>query len=431
MKTLTRLTLAAAAMLTVGGTSSVYGQAGRQQTAIYIRDDTRITLGTSHPSGISDPNSTARQNIVDTANCNPARTSGYSDVGVTSVWLHTGLLTCMRNLANTYGYTYRVTEIAGGDHSSGSYHYRGTAFDVGTINGSGVSSSNPYWSTFNQRCRNAGSIESLGPGDAGHSTHVHNAWSSGTSASSAGGCVEAANNAAVVSMSYPSTVNPGQTFSATITMNNNGGTHWIADNGYVLGSQNPQDNSRWGTGRVGFAGTISPGQNHAFTFTCTAPTTAGSYAFDWKMVQEGVQWFGATAGGGINVAGPSVIVDNAEATYTGSWAVASSAADKYGADYRYRSTAPLSEPATFTGNISAGSKGVYAWWPQGSNRSTTAPYLVTHAAGSTTVSKNQQVNGGSWQLLGTWNFNAGNNTVKLSCWTTTGFIVVADAVKWQ
>lgn len=126
-----------------------------------------------------------------------------------------------------------------------------------------------------------------------------------------------------------------------------------------------------------------------------------------------------------------VIVDNQAATYVGTWAVGSSSADKYGADYHFRSTAAVSEPATFTGNITAGSKGVYAWWPAGANRSATAPFIVAHAGGTTTVSKNQQVSGGSWQHLGTWSFNAGNNTVKLSCWTTTGFVVVADAVKWQ
>src|SRR5687767_14479349 len=116
MNTLTRSSLVAALLVTAAASQSAHGQAGRQQTAIYIRDDSRITLATSHPSGISDPASTARQNIVDTADCKAAKTSGYSDVGVTSVWLHTGLLSCMRSLANTYGYTYRVTEIAGGDH---------------------------------------------------------------------------------------------------------------------------------------------------------------------------------------------------------------------------------------------------------------------------------------------------------------------------
>jgi uncharacterized protein affecting Mg2+/Co2+ transport len=271
------------------------------------------------------------------------------------------------------------------------------------------------------------------PGDNIHPGYITENYNGGPLRSGvAARRTPAQNNAAVVSMYYPSTVVVGSSFSATVTMNNNGNTHWVNSNGYNLGSQNPQDNQRWGLGRVGFAGTISPGQSYGFNFNCTAPTTAGSYAFDWKMVQDGVEWFGATATGGINVVtANAVIVDNPAATYVGSWATGSSSTDKYGADYRYHSTAAVSEPATFTGNITAGTHNVYAWWPQGANRSATAPYVVYHSAGSTTVPKNQQSGGGTWQLLGNWSFNAGNNDVKLSCWTTTGFIVVADAVKWE
>lgn len=133
------------------------------------------------------------------------------------------------------------------------------------------------------------------------------------------------------------------------------------------------------------------------------------------------------------------IKDNSAATFTGtSWIVASTAADKYGADYRYRSTAAVSEPATFTGPAAAGSQYmIHARWPAGANRSVTAGYQIAHSGGTTTVNCNQQANGGAWMKLvnpgradGNWSLNAANN-VKLSCWTTTGFIVVADAVKWQ
>lgn len=244
----------------------------------------------------------------------------------------------------------------------------------------------------------------------------------------------AANNAAVVSLSHPSSVVAGSVFSASVTMNNNGGTTWTTDGTpHRLGSQNPQDNTRWGTSRIGLSANVSPGQNHTFTANFTAPTTPGTYPFDWKMVEDGVQWFGATATGSITVTAPStaVIVDNPAATFLGPWSVGSASTDKFGADYRFRSTAAISEPATFTGSLTAGGKNVSAWWPQGANRSTATPYIVAHAGGTTTVNKNQQVNGGSWQLLGNWSFNAGNNTVKVSCWAATGFVVMADAVKWE
>src|SRR5688572_18360386 len=88
MNTKTCLILAAATAAVVFSNSNVFAQAGRQETAIWIRDNGSITLQDYHPSGISDPDSTARANINDTAACNTAETSNYSDVGETEVWLH-------------------------------------------------------------------------------------------------------------------------------------------------------------------------------------------------------------------------------------------------------------------------------------------------------------------------------------------------------
>ena len=63
-----------------------------------------------------------------------------------------------------------------------------------------------------------------------------------------------------------------------------------------------------------------------------------------------------------------------------------------------------------------------------SNRSASAPYIIYHSTGTATVRVNQQVNGGKWNYLGTWAMSTGK--VQLSCWTTTGYVVVADAIKW-
>ncbi|MGI8966979.1 MAG: peptidoglycan-binding domain-containing protein, partial [Limisphaerales bacterium] len=141
----------------------------RQELAEKIRDNSRIYLATTHTSGVID-SANARQTIVDTANGNQAKRSAYGTAPGGSVWLDPRMLDCMDKLEGVYGYSYSVSETSGGSHSSGSYHYDGTAFDVYIINGVGVSSSNPYWSTFNQRCRDMGSIESLGPGCPGHDT---------------------------------------------------------------------------------------------------------------------------------------------------------------------------------------------------------------------------------------------------------------------
>ena len=126
-----------------------------------------------------------------------------------------------------------------------------------------------------------------------------------------------------------------------------------------------------------------------------------------------------------------IVVDNTSAAFsvTGSWSTGTSSTDKYGSDYRYHSTQAVSEPATWAPSLSSGNYAVYAWWPQGSNRCASAPYIVHYNGGSATIYENQQANGGKWNLLGTWSFANGNN-VQLSCWQATGYVVMADAIKF-
>ena len=98
-----------------------------------------------------------------------------------------------------------------------------------------------------------------------------------------------------VSQSVPTTLTTGQTTAVGVTMKNTGTNVWTAAAGYKLGAQNPQDNDTWGTGRVNLAAGDSIDQNaqKTFTFTINAPSTPGTYNFQWRMVQEGVAWFGA------------------------------------------------------------------------------------------------------------------------------------------
>jgi len=136
----------------------------------------------------------------------------------------------------------------------------------------------------------------------------------------------------------------------------------------------------------------------------------------------------------INPTVQRVTVDNSSSGFSASsnWGTATWAADKYGADYRHRNTQAISDAATWTGNLpSSGSWKVYAWWCAETNRATSAPYIVHHSGGSSTVNVNQTINGGKWNLLGTYNFGSGNQQVQLSCWTGSGDVVIADAVRWE
>ncbi len=173
---------------------------------------------------------------------------------------------------------------------------------------------------------------------------------------------------------------------------------------------------------------ISGATGSSYTKSNAQPADQGNYT----VVVSNVAGSATSTAASLSVK-ITLILDNSDAGFTAStnWSTGTSATDKYGTNYRFRNVANVSDTATWTANLAnAGSYTIYAWWSQGSNRSITAPYIVTHAAGSTTVNKNQQANGGSWQSLGTFTLNAGSNNVKLSCWTTNGTIVLADAIKW-
>jgi hypothetical protein len=153
------------------GAGGVEGE--RQDLARQILADRGITLATRHVSGVVD-RANAKQNITDTAAGKAATRSSYGTAPGRTVDLNVATLRAMVALGRTY--SYRVSEVAGGSHSSGSLHYAGRAFDVDQINGQPVSRSRPVYRAFLEAARKLGADERLGPGDAGHDTHVHAGW---------------------------------------------------------------------------------------------------------------------------------------------------------------------------------------------------------------------------------------------------------------
>lgn len=117
--------------------------------------------------------------------------------------------------------------------------------------------------------------------------------------------VAAPNNAQFQSQNVPTQMVPGQTYPITIVFRNNSTASWTEAGAYRLGTQNPQDNATWGINRVPTE-SVAPDGFKTFTFNVTAPSTPGTYNFQWRMVQEGVQWFGDyTPNVAINVAAVS------------------------------------------------------------------------------------------------------------------------------
>jgi hypothetical protein len=125
-----------------------------------------------------------------------------------------------------------------------------------------------------------------------------------------------------------------------------------------------------------------------------------------------------------------VVVDDSSAGFVGSWPLSSSTSGYYGSGYRYRWAGSGSNTATWSFSIPlTGSWRVYAMWTSGSNRASDAPYTVYHAGGATIVDVNQQVNGGSWVAIGTYSFNAGSGSVRLT--DNANGVVIADAIKLE
>jgi hypothetical protein len=160
-------------------------------------------------------------------------------------------------------------------------------------------------------------------------------------------------------------------------------------------------------------------------------TDLGMSNNDW--VEVTYLW---TTGGGTPTG--SIVVDNNNAnndatkarfSLVGTWSTGTSAGF-HGNNYHFAATEAVSAPAVFEFYLpAAATKTIDAWWVAGTNRSPTAPFIVTTASGNVTVNVNQQVNGARWNTLGTWAFPAGWNKVQLSRWTGSGYVVMADAIQ--
>jgi Ig-like domain from next to BRCA1 gene len=108
-----------------------------------------------------------------------------------------------------------------------------------------------------------------------------------------GGAGNGANAAECTWQNVPSSMVAGQSYALSVKMLNTGSSTWTTASHYNLGSAN--DNGAWGLYRVGLPSSIAPGQEATFTFTVTAPATPGAYNFQWRMVQDYVEWFGDTS----------------------------------------------------------------------------------------------------------------------------------------
>jgi hypothetical protein len=132
-----------------------------------------ITLYPRQVSGRND-GADALSNIQDAAAGQMVQTSSYGNAaGYGPTSLGQSMLDALLELRQGYGYSFRVTSIAGGSHSPNSYHYQGTAFDVDRIDGVKINGTTHGVREVMMACTMMGASNVLGPGDGGHSSHIH------------------------------------------------------------------------------------------------------------------------------------------------------------------------------------------------------------------------------------------------------------------
>ncbi|HEY7546677.1 MAG TPA: matrixin family metalloprotease, partial [Blastocatellia bacterium] len=99
-----------------------------------------------------------------------------------------------------------------------------------------------------------------------------------------------------IGQSVPLTVEAGAQFGASLRWLNTGVPIWENLNGVRIASQNPSNNTMWGTDRLLLTDfLVMTGQTLDIDFVLVAPSTPGTYNFQWQLFKEGAGFFGEAA----------------------------------------------------------------------------------------------------------------------------------------
>jgi hypothetical protein len=117
-----------------------------------------------------------------------------------------------------------------------------------------------------------------------------------------------------VSQQVPAMVPVGAKILVTETFKNTTLVTWQTTDGYTLGSAGPTGNTIWGVTPVALPASVAPGAMVTFTFYVVAPTTPGSYNFQWQMnTPDGVPF------GSVSPATNVRVIAAGPANYEGLW----------------------------------------------------------------------------------------------------------------
>jgi len=139
---------------------------------------------------------------------------------------------------------------------------------------------------------------------------------------------------------------------------------------------------------------------------------------------------------GVGAAAADEIIDNGDpgTSSTGTWAV-SGGPDPYDPADPDATSLWSRDGSTYTWTFTpteAGAHEIRMWWTAYASRANSIPVTIEHAAGTETVTVNQQTGGGQWNSLGTYTFAAGVSydvTITAVPGGTANYSTCADAVQ--
>ena len=139
------------------------------------------------------------------------------------------------------------------------------------------------------------------------------------------------NNAQCVGITAPSSVTAGQSFTATVTMKNTGTKPWNTPNHYLYDVDWKNGGftaMRWGTATAQLPmSPVAASATAAFAIAATAPAQAGSYTFQWAMLENGAGYFGATCAKTISVIAVASSSPSTQTSSTGTLPVGGACGD--------------------------------------------------------------------------------------------------------
>lgn len=103
-----------------------------------------------------------------------------------------------------------------------------------------------------------------------------------------------ANNAEILNINLPQSMEAGKEYTVSIEVKNIGTSTWTADKNFKLGGIGDSDPFAFPRVMLESNDSIAPGQTKVFTFKMVAPLEANTYISDWGMLQEEIEWFGAS-----------------------------------------------------------------------------------------------------------------------------------------